>query len=371
MIFGSPKDLGPETTAKLSHFLTQKLAETTEKTVATPSQMSGLNSQSESNKSAPANSAASNGGICSVLLEVIEKIRDSETSSTTATSNNSNKRRSSQSVDQAAAATMPEETKRCKSNNTSGSKQKRINLAEFKPCVIETSVVSSLFEDEDELINKFLQNNSESPNPNVQSGSNLVQQQHQLQASPKYLEMLKLLELLANNDGNEQYQCGLCSYVCFHLPSLKSHMWTHVKSEKFDYSRNTSIVNAAIDYENKLNRSLSSINALLASSSAASSSDTDSTASSDASLSSCMEAVVEKKLHTIMDQLNLGELKRRLTADSYNEERMSGDDTAGMVSFRCSKCFFQSTDLCVLRLHKRQQHCLPPNDATLVNLMMV
>ena len=60
--------------------------------------------------------------------------------------------------------------------------------------------------------------------------------------SAKSLELIKLLESLAFNDGNEQYACCLCSYVCYHLPSLKSHMWSHVKNEKFDYSLNTSIM---------------------------------------------------------------------------------------------------------------------------------
>ena len=60
--------------------------------------------------------------------------------------------------------------------------------------------------------------------------------------SAKSLEFIKLLESLAYNDGYEQYACCLCSYVCYHLPSLKSHMWTHVKNEKFDYSLNTSIM---------------------------------------------------------------------------------------------------------------------------------
>ena len=55
-------------------------------------------------------------------------------------------------------------------------------------------------------------------------------------------EIRNLLESLASNDGHEQYACCLCTYVCYHLPSLKSHMWTHVKHEKFDYSINTSIM---------------------------------------------------------------------------------------------------------------------------------
>ena len=56
------------------------------------------------------------------------------------------------------------------------------------------------------------------------------------------LEIVSLLESLATNDGFEQYVCCLCNYVCYHLPSLKSHMWTHVKHEKFDYTINTSIM---------------------------------------------------------------------------------------------------------------------------------
>ena len=73
-------------------------------------------------------------------------------------------------------------------------------------------------------------------------GQETNNQNYSIISTSQCIEIKNLLESLATNDGGEQYVCGLCNYVCYHLPSLKSHMWTHVKHEKFDYSINTSIM---------------------------------------------------------------------------------------------------------------------------------
>ena len=47
----------------------------------------------------------------------------------------------------------------------------------------------------------------------------------------------------------EQYKCNLCGYVCHHLPSLKSHMWRHASDANYSYESTNNIINAAIDYD--------------------------------------------------------------------------------------------------------------------------
>lgn len=160
-------------------------------------------------------------------------------------------------------------------------------------------------------------------------------------------ESIKLLELLANNDGNEQYACGLCLYVCYHLPSLKSHMWTHVKNEKFDYSINTSIINAALDYENKINRSLALIkNAIRFRknfSSDESKEDSDSSNESDQ-----LNLILDKKIVDAFEMINFKQME--IECSSIENETKT---TKSIVAFKCSKCAFETVDLCILRIHKR------------------
>jgi len=138
-------------------------------------------------------------------------------------------------------------------------------------------------------------------------------------------KFISLLMSLSTNDGQEQYVCGLCPYVCYHLPSLKSHMWTHVTNAKFDYSLNTMIINAAIDYENRLNRQLQQLK-----------SSEPSKMSTNFDLNS-------------FNQLVTYPLEAKISASIY-------DSKAPIVTFRCSKCGYATIDLSILRLHKRQHY---------------
>jgi len=96
-------------------------------------------------------------------------------------------------------------------------------------------------------------------------------------------------------------------------------MWTHVKSPQFDYSVNTSIINAALDYENKLTRKLTAI------------------ARSDSS------GFVERQLMAAVELTSYP--PQTLVKLTCNES---------MVAFRCSKCGFETIDLSMLRIHKRE-----------------
>ena len=49
----------------------------------------------------------------------------------------------------------------------------------------------------------------------------------------------------------EQYKCNLCGYVCHHLPSLKSHMWRHAGDTNYSYESTNNIINAAIDFDTR------------------------------------------------------------------------------------------------------------------------
>ncbi|CAF0739182.1 unnamed protein product [Brachionus calyciflorus] len=167
-------------------------------------------------------------------------------------------------------------------------------------------------------------------------------------------ELLKLLELLANNDGNEQYACGLCLYVCYHLPSLKSHMWSHVKSEKFDYTINTSIINAALDYENKLNRSLALIHNSIKFRKCFNSSCDDSKEDSCDSIGSSdlddLNFSLSKKIQMTLDMINFKDIENRYKHEELEQKQRP---ESCMVAFKCSKCNFETVDLCFLRIHKR------------------
>ena len=167
----------------------------------------------------------------------------------------------------------------------------------------------------------------------------------------KNIDLISLLSSLASNDGYEQYVCGFCSHVCYHLPSLKSHMWTHVKNIKFDYLVITSIINAALDYESKLNRKLNSIKK---------------------SKINVLNELVEKKddsneLDDIMqyeysNNKNIY-LERQLISAlelvnySQNVSKLCDEKNIGpMISFRCSRCGYETIDLSLLRLHKRDHY---------------
>ncbi len=144
-------------------------------------------------------------------------------------------------------------------------------------------------------------------------------------------EILRLLGSLAANHGHEQYVCRLCSYVCYHLPSLKSHMWSHVKNSRFDYSVNTAIINAALDYENKLARKLSAI------------------ARSERLDSDASGVFVERQLMAALELV------------SYPPQTLLKLACAEpMVSFRCSTCGFETVDLSLLRIHKREHSADAP-----------
>lgn len=356
-------------------------------------------------------SVSGGGGICSVLLEVIEqKIRDVETIDSSITErveakpprkrkltddNTISSRTGSVDSDDASHYVA---AKRSKSKTTTTRKEKKpqsipsneaisntistdksissssanANLI-YEQCTIETNVVSSIYDDEDDLLymnNGSKKDTNEPTRDNVSNDSSSAALSGSSMHSNKYGDVIKMLEILANNDGNEQYQCGLCSYICYHLPSLKSHMWSHVKNEKFDYSRNTSIINAAIDYENKLNRSLSSINSMLFNNSSNGEDDTESSSESSStksstpppsssikpSIESTNESLIEKKLLATLELINLNELNRKLSEHLKANEACQYQIADGIVSFKCSKCKFQTTDLCLLRLHKKQEH---------------
>jgi hypothetical protein len=161
-------------------------------------------------------------------------------------------------------------------------------------------------------------------------------------------DIVSLLNSLLNNDGFEQYVCGLCSYVCYHLPSLKSHMWTHVKNSKFDYSVNTSIINAALDYENKLNRKLRSIknnNMFISEFKNFDTSNTDHNENNLIEMKSRDVYQVESQFVSALDLINYPLTAQKLSNICIN---------MSMVSFRCSRCGFESIDLSLLRLHKRE-----------------
>ncbi|XP_071091649.1 zinc finger protein 507-like [Haliotis cracherodii] len=53
----------------------------------------------------------------------------------------------------------------------------------------------------------------------------------------------------------EQYKCNLCGYVCHHLPSLKSHMWRHASDRNYSYEFTNDVINAAIDYDCRIDSS--------------------------------------------------------------------------------------------------------------------
>jgi hypothetical protein len=158
-------------------------------------------------------------------------------------------------------------------------------------------------------------------------------------------KIVQLLASLLKNDGFEKYGCELCSYLCYHLPSLKSHMWTHIRNSKFDYTANTGIINMALDYEITLSRNLSLFqNKNL----------------NDNSISTCVTS--SKNIDLNKDEktiINNGEAKKSLInkiitqlIDCPQSNKLSNETETVMVSFRCSMCTFGTTDLSQLRAHK-------------------
>ena len=112
----------------------------------------------------------------------------------------------------------------------------------------------------------------------------------------------------------------------------------------FFYSANR---NAALDYENKLNRNLASINASLKNDLKQLLDKHDSETTSDMACSS--KLFVEKKLASILEMINYSDTKKKLSNLIVNNNKP-------MVLFRCSKCGFETIDLCLLRLHKQEHY---------------
>lgn len=233
----------------------------------------------------------------------------------------------------------------------------------FSECTIETSVVNSVY---DEVVITCAPDEPITTKPNIESNDTtdeLPSTTNPIQNS----ELIKILESLATNDGYEQYVCGLCTYVCYHLPSLKSHMWTHVKNEKFDYSINTAIINSALDYENKLNRNLASINTLINNNRMVSNTITtqmalqtikleidhsqktvsDANSAESTHLQRISNNYLERQLLATLNLINNSKEQQKFDKSSFNSNGVP------MVSFRCSRCGFETIDLCLLRIHKR------------------
>jgi hypothetical protein len=234
-------------------------------------------------------------GICSALLQVIEKLHGEEL----------------------ACKIKSEVTSDCDSDEKPRKYKRRYKRA--ADAQESNMTISKLIKKESQEATKCkLSNNNETEPPTIDDVYR--KELKVLSTSKKYLP---LLISLATNDGNEQYVCGPCSYVCYHLPSLKSHLWSHVTNSKFNYSLNIQIINAAIDYENKLNRHL----------------------------------LAEAKLTPLNNNNNNNNSK--ISNDFFNyplDSKSVHKEQAPFVSFRCSKCSYSTIDLSILRLHKRDHY---------------
>lgn len=299
--------------------------------------------------------ATTSTGICSVLLEVIEKLRDEESTTTdTKIVSTSLRKRKLKSVLSCRQLIRKAKIKlRHKIDNKKRKKlikklinkhhkeeiSKKDRKIEEKECKIETSVLNSLFDDDATILSEqedyyFNQQNVLDTLSPTSSSSSV----NDFQTKNLNSDLFRFLTSLATSDGHdEQYVCGLCSYVCYHLPSLKSHMWSHVKNIQFDYSVNTSIINAALDYENKLNRKLNSIKKANIETDSA---DTDHNALN-------RNIFIQRQFNNALELINYPQqqIDKLATYKSNN--------SSPMVSFRCSSCGFESINLSVLRLHKR------------------
>lgn len=285
-------------------------------------------------------------GICSALLQVIEQIRCEESNrsdfddSDAQTANKKGSKRKSRT----AKSTSDEDDNKIKKKRGRKRKidailaendRKKLeaateNVPQKNPTKADTvanklkeiiSIKSELIDAPDDRISVVQQ----AKQPKMCSTLFIDSNSYSTSSEKKFVS---LLMTLSTNDGQEQYVCGLCPYVCYHLPSLKSHMWTHVTNAKFDYSLNTTIINAAIDYENRLNRQLQQLK------------------SSNNEPNGKLTANFD--LNTF-NQLITYPLEAKISASIY-------DSKAPIVTFRCSKCGYSTIDLSILRLHKRQHY---------------
>jgi hypothetical protein len=114
-------------------------------------------------------------------------------------------------------------------------------------------------------------------------------------------------------------------------------MWTHVTNPKFDYALNTTIINAALDYENQLHRFILKFKLT-------------------------KESFEDKYMK---NQMDLSFTKFDLINYPITNKIIKVIDTSStdtetsppIVAFRCSKCGYSTINLSLLRLHK-QQHFL-------------
>ena len=260
----------------------------------TSSLLNEENSVSSSNVSSPsgAGNQRNGGGICSALLEVIEKLRDEESQKPEAARKN---RQTSKRKLRKRSCQLKKKLKELKSTDVTN--QFMANETDTPvECVIETSVVNSLFEDEDahkysnadHLMNppttsvstKLKKHNSlakhrgsfslrskqrkilfkkaktklKTPKKSVKNHlltcESVASVAHQKESmadtsapnnvnvllrslvaannteslrllisknSNSTVDLIALLSSLAQNDAYEQYVCGLCPYVCYHL----------------------------------------------------------------------------------------------------------------------------------------------------------
>lgn len=129
-------------------------------------------------------------------------------------------------------------------------------------------------------------------------------------------------------------------------------MWTHVTNRKFDYSLNTTIINAALDYENKLNRQLLSYN------------DTNEASATPFNDLANPYELINYPLSNKISQ----------NSTNNNEDANEASSDKPMVSFRCSKCGYSTINLSLLRLHKRQHYIkiiTPNTPSKILNLSKI
>ena len=135
-------------------------------------------------------------------------------------------------------------------------------------------------------------------------------------------------------------------------------MWTHVKHIKFDYSINTTIINAALDYENKLTRKLNSIkkNKLFErqqQQQLSNENSLDETTEDDVGAELTRSMYIERQLVSALELINYSQTCQKF----FN---LYANNNSPMVGFRCARCAFETIDLSLLRIHKRE-HLMPPS----------
>ena len=140
-------------------------------------------------------------------------------------------------------------------------------------------------------------------------------------------------------------------------------MWTHVTNDMFDYSVNTSIINAAMDYESKLARNIAIVvssirlNSNLDENEFMSMSREDEDSRLGNKRLNC--SLFEKQILSTLELIDYQDIcKRLLTYSNCNIKKYDNVDVdeinRPMVGFKCAKCHFETIDLCQLRLHKRE-----------------